>query len=62
MCLKFQLFHTLFAKILLTMCLFHKILGGTADSVDPDQQQSDLGLFCLHIPGCYKNGVQNFKL
>ena len=30
------------------MYLFHKIFGGKANSVDPDQEQSDLGLLCLH--------------
>ena len=31
------LFHTFLAKILLFMQLFHKILSGMANSVDPDQ-------------------------
>ena len=28
---------------------FLKILSGMANSVDSDQEQSDLGLHCLHI-------------
>ena len=31
------------------MQLFLKIFTGMANSVDPDQEQSDLGLHCLHI-------------
>ena len=36
------LFHTI-------LQLFLKILSGKANSVDPDQEQSDLGLHCLHV-------------
>ena len=36
------------------MHLFLEILSGMANSVDPDQtalqEQSDLGLHCLHMP------------
>ena len=46
------LFHTYFASILLFMQLFLKILSGIANSVDRNQEQSDLGLHCLHIPFC----------
>ena len=46
------LFHTILAKILLFMQLFLKILNRMANSVDPDQEQSDLGLFCLHMSFC----------
>ena len=38
----FHTFHTLFLKILSRM----------ANSVDPDQEQSYLGLHCLHKPFC----------
>ena len=37
--------------------LFLKTLTGMANSVDPDQlfqEQSDLGLHCLHMPFCKK--------
>ena len=36
----------------LFMQLFPNILSGMANSVDPDQEQSDLGLHCLHMPFC----------
>ena len=32
-----------------------------ANSVDPDQEQSDLGLHCLHMPFLSDIGVQNFR-
>ena len=56
--LKFQTLydiHFSFAYIYFFMHLhvIHKILGGKANSVDPDQtapkKQSDLGLHCLHM-------------
>ena len=44
------------------MDLFHKSLGGRANSVDPDQTAlSDLGLHCLHLPFVTKVGVQNIR-
>ena len=32
------------------MQLFLKMLTGMANIVDPDQEQSGLGLHCLHMP------------
>ena len=46
------LFHTILASILLFMLLLLKILSGMANSVDPDQEQSDHGLHCLHMSLC----------
>ena len=47
------LFHTFFCLFFfLFMQLFPNILSGMANSVDPDQEQSDLGLHCLHMPFC----------
>ena len=43
--------HAIFAKFF--MHLFHKMLGEKINCVDPDQtslqEQSDLGLCCLHM-------------
>ena len=45
-------------QILLLMQLFPKSFSGMANYVDPDQtaptgqEQSDLGLHCLHMPFC----------
>ena len=38
------------------VCIFfsHKILGGMAKSVDPDHEQPELGLHCLHMSLCHK--------
>ena len=43
-----------------------KILSGMANSVDPDQtaplqEQSDLGLHCLHMPICQQLWCTNFR-
>ena len=44
------LFHTFWAKIFLFMQMFLKIFNGMANSVD--QEQSDLGLYCLPVQFC----------
>ena len=47
------LYTTFFCQIIVLYAFyFHKILGGMAKSVDPDQEQSDLGLHCLHMSFC----------
>ena len=46
------------------MHVYDKILGENANSIDPDQtapEQSDLDLYCLHMPLFGQVGVQNFK-
>ena len=63
--LKFRtLYFILFRPKFCFLCIFLKILGEMANSVDPDQtapstlirlllqEQSDLGLHCLHMPFC----------
>ena len=46
------------------MQLFHKLLNGMANSVDPDQtapeEQSDLGLHCLHMLFCQTHWCAKF--
>ena len=50
----------LWPKFCFFMQLCLKIFNGMANNVDPDQtgallqEQSDLGLHCLHIPFCQK--------
>ena len=39
-------------KFCFFMQFFLKILSGMVNSVDPDQEKSDLGLHCLHMPFC----------
>ena len=43
------------------MQLFLKISNGMVNSVDPDQEQSDLGLHCLHRTFCQKLWSMNFR-
>ena len=51
------------------MLLFHKLLQGMTNSVDPDQtapsavlkEHSDLGLHCLHMQFVKNVNVQNFR-
>ena len=47
------LFHTFLANISIYMQLFLKTLQGITNSVDNDQQ-SNLGLHCLHMAFCQK--------
>ena len=53
-------------NVLKYMKLFLKILSGMANIVDLIrlllQEQSDLGLHCLHMPFCQKLCVQNFRV
>ena len=41
-------------KICFFYMLFLKTLSGMANSVDPDQERSDLGMYCLFMPFCQK--------
>ena len=61
--LKFlTLHHTFLAWISLFMHLFHKIVGGMASSIDPNQTApSDLSLHYFHMPFSRNNGVWNFR-
>ena len=47
--LKFQTLY-IYHLFLLFIQFRFEILSGMTNSVDPDQEQSDLGLHCLHMP------------
>ena len=55
------LFCTILALNVLILLLLLKILSGMANSVDPDQEQSDLGLHCLRMSFCHRN-VRTFTI
>ena len=50
--LKFHFIPSFFVLMFYFCAVVSKILSGMANSVDPDQEQSDLGLHCLHMKFC----------